>query len=210
MQKKNYQIMLENEILKAEKKEKKPTLLLHACCAPCSSYVLEYLARCFLITVYFYNPNITSREEYDFRLKELKRLVSEADFASDVSVMEGEYCPELFFAAAKGLEKENEGGSRCFNCYMMRLKKTAEKARELSFDCFSTTLSVSPYKNAEKLNEIGGILSDEYSVKYLYSDFKKKNGYKRSVELSQIYKLYRQDYCGCVYSKINREQVKLK
>lgn len=186
----------------------RPTLLLHACCAPCSSYVLEYLSRYFRITLFFYNPNIAPEEEYRFRLDELRRLVREMGLSDDVSVLEGNYEPERFHTLAKGLETLSEGGARCSLCYRLRLSETARVAAEGGFDYFCTTLSISPYKNAAWLNEIGQDEGARYGVKYLVSDFKKKNGYKRSCELSEQYGLYRQDYCGCVYSKEARERQK--
>ena len=184
-----------------KKGKTKPSLLLHVCCAPCSSYVIEYLSEYFNITIYYYNPNISPIQEYNFRLEELSRLLKEMKEAENIEVLPCEYDPETFYEIAKGLEKEKEGGERCFKCYRLRLEKTAEAAKEKSFDYFTTTLSISPYKNAEKLNEIGKELSEKYNVPYLFSDFKKKNGYKRSIELSKEYDLYRQDYCGCIYSK---------
>ena len=186
----------------------RPTLLLHACCAPCSSYVLEYLSRYFRITLFFYNPNIAPEAEYRFRLDELRRLVREMGLADDVSVLEGNYTPERFLALAEGLETLPEGGARCSLCYRLRLSETARVAAEGGFDYFCTTLSISPYKNAAWLNEIGQEEGARYGVTYLVSDFKKKNGYKRSCELSEEYGLYRQDYCGCVYSKAARERQK--
>ena len=184
-----------------KKGKTKPSLLLHVCCAPCSSYVIEYLSKFFNITIYYYNPNISPIQEYNFRLEELSRLLKEMKEAENIEVLPCEYDPETFYEIAKGLEKEKEGGERCFKCYRLRLEKTAEAAKEKGFDYFTTTLSISPYKNAEKLNEIGKELSEKYNVPYLFSDFKKKNGYKRSIELSKEYDLYRQDYCGCIYSK---------
>lgn len=184
-----------------KKGKTKPSLLLHVCCAPCSSYVIEYLSEYFNITIYYYNPNISPIQEYNFRLEELARLLKEMKEAKNIEVLPCEYDPETFYEIAKGLEKEKEGGERCFKCYRLRLEKTAEAAKEKGFDYFTTTLSISPYKNAEKLNEIGKELSKKYNVPYLFSDFKKKNGYKRSIELSKEYDLYRQDYCGCIYSK---------
>lgn len=181
--------------------QKKPKLLLHVCCAPCSSSVIEYLKDSFDITLYFYNPNITSKEEYALRLEELKRLVTEMPAAKGISIIEGEYNPDEFLSLALGLEEEKEGGARCYRCYEKRLMNTAEKAKELGFDLFTTTLSVSPYKNAAKLNEIGLKAAKITETEYLVSDFKKKDGYKRSIELSKEYGLYRQDYCGCIYSK---------
>ena len=200
MNKINYQLILDKEIEAIKASATKPTLLLQACCAPCSSYVLEYLSSIFDITLYFYNPNISPEKEYLFRLDELRRLVGEM---GDVAKVVGaEYEPERFFEMAKGMEELPEGGERCFKCYELRLLETAKAAKDGGFDYFSTTLSISPHKNAEKLNEIGARLSEEYGIKYLFSDFKKRGGYKRSCELSQKYSLYRQDYCGCVYSAI--------
>ncbi len=201
MQKINYQLTLENELKKINSQGVKPSLLLHICCAPCSSYVLEYLSEHFDITLFFYNPNITSENEYNYRIDEAKRLIAEMPLNGKVDFVSGRYDIQEFFTVAKGFENEPEGGERCFRCYELRLRETAENAKKNGFDYFTTTLSISPYKNAEKLNSIGSALSEEYGVKYLYSDFKKKNGYKRSIELSQIYNLYRQDYCGCIYSE---------
>lgn len=201
MSKTNYQLILDNEIKLIRSEGKRPSLLLHICCAPCSSYVLEYLAEFFDITVFFYNPNITSSEEYDYRINEALRLLREMPLNSDVRFIQGRYEPQEFYAVAKGLETAPEGGERCFRCYELRLRETAEYARLNNFDYFTTSLSISPYKNAEKLNSIGSALAEEYGVKYLFSDFKKKNGYKRSIELSAEYSLYRQDFCGCIYSQ---------
>lgn len=179
----------------------KRSLLLHVCCAPCSSSVIEYLSSFFDITLYFFNPNITDREEYDLRIAELKRFIKELPEAKDVSLIEGEYNPQEFFNLTKNFAKDKEGGKRCELCYKLRLFSTAKMAKERGFDLFTTTLSVSPYKNADKLNEIGDAASKMYDTAYLFSDFKKKNGYKRSIELSKQYDLYRQDFCGCIYSK---------
>ncbi len=179
-------------------------LLLHSCCAPCSSYVLEYLRQYFKITVFYYNPNISMEAEYQKRVTEQKRLIdayNQLDSGYSISVIEGDYEPEIFYAAAKGLEQCPEGGERCFACYELRLRKTAELAKELEQDYFTTTLTISPLKNAAKLNEIGESLAQQYQIPWLPSDFKKKNGYKRSIELSAEYDLYRQNYCGCVYSQ---------
>lgn len=195
----NYSNLLENKIAEIKAKGEKPRLLLHACCAPCSSYVLEYLREYFDITLYFYNPNISPEKEYVFRQAELIRLVGEMGLP--ITVVSEKYSPEEFFEVSKGLEKEPEGGERCFKCYRLRLLKTAEYAKKNGFQFFTTTLSISPYKNAEKLNEIGKEISEKFGIDYLYSDFKKKNGYKRSIELSKQYNLYRQDYCGCIFSK---------
>lgn len=183
-----------------------PTLFLHACCAPCSSYVLEYLSEYFQITLFYYNPNIFPEEEYRKRIAEVKRLISELPVKNKVEFQEGKYDPESFFSLAVGHEAEPEGGERCGLCYELRLREAAQLAQQGGFDYFTTTLSISPYKNAQKLNEIGAELEREYSVNYLYSDFKKRNGYRRSIELSTEYNLYRQDYCGCVYSKAQRDR----
>lgn len=178
-----------------------PTLFLHACCAPCSSYVLEYLSQYFEITVFFYNPNIFPQEEYDKRVKEIARLIGAMEFVHPVKLVEGHYDPQEFFEMAKGMEEIPEGGERCFRCYRQRMEESARLAAEGGFDYFTTTLSISPLKNAAKINEIGEELAQIYHVAHLPSDFKKKNGYKRSIELSHEYDLYRQNYCGCVYSK---------
>ena len=186
-------------------------LFLHSCCAPCSSYVLEYLRNFFRITVFYYNPNISFAEEYKKRVAEQKRLIEAYNCQNDgypIAVVEGDYEPEKFYDLAKGLEECPEGGERCFLCYEMRLRKTAELARAGAYDYFATTLTISPLKNAKKLNEIGEQLAKEYGISWLVSDFKKKNGYKRSIELSAQYDLYRQDYCGCIYSKQEREKCK--
>ncbi len=210
LQKVNYQLMLENEIAKIQSDGTKPSLLLHACCAPCSSYVLEYLSQYFNITLFYYNPNISPEKEYRFRVDEVKRLISQMPCATAVFFIESDYEPDKFYEIAKGSELEDEGGSRCFRCYRLRLEKTAEYADVHGFDYFTTTLSISPYKNAEKLNTIGAELSEKYNTQYLYSDFKKKNGYKRSIELSNEYELYRQNYCGCEFSKLAAERNKNK
>lgn len=195
----NYQLKME-EIIK-ENINKTPTLLLHSCCGPCSSYVLEYLTNYFKITILYYNPNISPYDEYKKRLEEQVRLINNLPVKNKVDLLECDYDNIEFEKIVKGLENEKEGGSRCHKCYRLRLEKTAKLAKENNFDYFSTTLTVSPYKNSKVLNEIGKSLSELYNVKYLYSDFKKKEGYKRSIELSRIYNLYRQDYCGCIYSK---------
>ena len=188
-----------DEIIEKEKNNN-PTLLLHACCAPCSSYVLEYLSKYFNITIFYYNPNISPYDEYKKRIIEVEKLIKKMSL-DNVKLIEADYDNDEFMKFAEPMKDEKEGGPRCFKCYELRLRKTAEFAKENGFDYFTTTLSISPYKNAQKLNEIGEELSKEYNVKYLYADFKKKNGYKRSIELSKIYDLYRQDYCGCIYSK---------
>lgn len=178
-----------------------PTLLIHACCAPCSSYVLEYLSQYFKIIILYYNPNITDSDEYSYRLAEEARLISELPHKNEITLIEGDYDPDCFFDAVKGFEKEREGGKRCEICFELRLREAARVCKEKCADYFLTTLTISPLKNAEKINEIGERLADEYGVKYLPSDFKKKNGYKRSIELSREYNLYRQNYCGCVFSR---------
>jgi len=206
MQNRNYQKELEKLIEKQQRDGEKPSLLLHSCCAPCSSYVLEYLAPYFNICDFYYNPNISPKKEYEDRKEELVRLIREMRFSAEVTFLEGTYQPEEFFAMAKGLEDLPEGGERCFKCYEMRLRESAKIAKERGTEYFATTLTISPLKNAQKLNEIGERLAEEYGVKYLPSDFKKKNGYKRSVELSAQYELYRQNYCGCVFSKLQAER----
>lgn len=193
----NYSIELE-KIIKSNC-DKKPSLLLHACCAPCSSYVLEYLNSHFNITLFFYNPNIYPKDEYQKRLDELKRLVREMEL--DIKIIEADYEPNEFFEISKGLEKLPERSERCKKCYRLRLEKAAAQAQKGRYDYFCTTLSISPHKNAEWINEIGNELSDAYGIPFLPSDFKKKNGYIRSIELSRKYNLYRQNFCGCVFSK---------
>lgn len=188
-----------------------PRLLLHSCCAPCSSYCLEYLCKYFAITVFYYNPNISAQTEYRKRVEEQKRLIAcynKEGKGYPIEVVEGLYEPFSFFEMAKGYETCPEGGERCFRCFDLRLRETAIRAKESSYDYFATTLTISPLKNAQKINEIGMKLAEEYGVKWLPSDFKKKNGYKRSIELSAEYNLYRQDYCGCAYSKAEREAQK--
>lgn len=199
--KQNYQKILDETLAYLTEQESVPTLLLHACCAPCSSYVLEYLSNYFYITVFYYNPNISPREEYEKRVEELRRFVRELPAKNKITFLEGRYEPERFYEIARGFETVPEGGERCFRCYRLRLLEAVCQAKAGGFDYFTTTLSISPLKNAEKLNCIGKELSEQYGMPYLYSDFKKKNGYKRSVELSQEYHLYRQDFCGCVYSR---------
>lgn len=200
----NYQKELDKLINHLQKEEKVPTLLLHSCCAPCSSYVLEYLSSYFKITVLYYNPNIYPESEYSKRIIEQQTLIGEMNTKYPVQFIAGSYDKEKFYEMAKGLEEVKEGGVRCFKCYELRLRETAEIAKEGGYDYFTTTLSISPLKNAAKLNEIGLKLAEEYGVSYLTSDFKKKNGYKRSVELSAQYGLYRQDYCGCEFSMRQR------
>lgn len=181
--------------------EQKPHLFLHACCAPCSSYVLEYLTQYFRITLFFYNPNITPDSEYTKRVNELKRFLSDAGYADRVTLIEGDYDPNVFFSAVRGMEDLPERGERCRVCYRLRMTEAARMAADCGADYFTTTLSISPHKNAEWINEIGQELEAEYHVTHLPSDFKKKNGYLRSISLSEEYHLYRQNYCGCVFSK---------
>lgn len=205
MNARNYQKELDKLIEKLVKDGEAPRhLVLHSCCAPCSSYCLEYLSQYFHITVFYYNPNITLEPEYRHRVEEQKKLIGAYNKKGDkypIKVIEGDYEPILFLELSKGLEDCPEGGERCFKCYRLRLEKTAQLAKELKADYFATTLTISPLKNAQKLNEIGEELGSVHGVLWLPSDFKKKNGYKRSVELSQEYDLYRQDYCGCGFSK---------
>ncbi len=198
----NYDLEMTHQIDALKKKEK---LLLHACCAPCSSAVLERISKYFDITILYYNPNITEEKEYNKRLEEIKTFVKKLNL-DNVTVLPGRYNPEEFFDIATGLEEEKERGKRCFKCYKLRLEETARQAEKLGFTYFTTTLSISPYKNSKWLNEIGEELNKVYNSTYLYADFKKKNGYKRSIELSKKFNLYRQDYCGCIYSKKEREQ----
>lgn len=203
--KENYQRKME-QIIEKLPKDHIPTLLLHACCAPCSSYVLGTLSSYFKITLVYYNPNIYPGTEYEKRLEEVRRLIEKLPCKYSISLLEVEYDPKTFDEISKGLEKESEGGIRCHKCYYLRMEKTASLAKLHHFDYFTTTLSISPYKNAEVLNRIGEVLQEKYQVNYLYADFKKKEGYKRSIELSKVYQLYRQDYCGCKYSLIVKEE----
>lgn len=209
-QKVNYQKELDKLILELKKEEKVPRLLLHSCCAPCSSYVLEYLSQYFEVTVFYYNPNIYPESEYTKRVLEQQKLISEMRFKYPVTFIAGNYDSEKFYNMARGLENVKEGGERCFKCYELRLREAAKIAKNGEYDFFTTTLSISPLKNAQKLNEIGMLLAEEYGIEYLLSDFKKKNGYKRSVELSEQYGLYRQDYCGCVFSMKERKEAENK
>ena len=206
----NYQKELDKLIVKLEKEGEVPTLLLHSCCAPCSSYVLEYLSKYFKITVFYYNPNIYPESEYTKRILEQQMLIDDMETKFPVAFIAGSYEKEKFYKMAEGLEYVREGGERCFKCYALRLEESAKIAKEGGFDYFTTTLSISPMKNSEKLNQIGNEIGEKYGVKYLQSDFKKKNGYKRSIELSKEFGLYRQDYCGCVFSKREREESKRK
>ena len=200
MNQRNYQKELDRILAECQAEAKVPRLFLHSCCAPCSSYVLEYLSQYFEITVYYYNPNIFPAEEYEKRVEEERKLIEAMNFVHPVDLIAASYEPESFYQIAKGYEKEPEGGERCVRCYELRLREAARLAASLGYDYFTTTLTISPLKRADKLNEIGERLAEEYGVACLPSDFKKRNGYKRSIELSKEYGLYRQDYCGCVYS----------
>lgn len=204
--KNNYQIEMEKIINMEQSNNNIPRLLLHSCCAPCSSYVLEILSSYFYITILYYNPNIYPEEEYIRRKNEEKRFIEEYPSKYKVEMLDCDYDGDSFFEIAKGLEDLREGDKRCYLCYQLRLDKTACLASSKNFDYFSTTLSISPYKNSDWLNEIGYVLEKKYGVNYLSADFKKKNGYHRSIELSNKYNLYRQDYCGCIYSKVERDK----
>ncbi len=212
MNKRNYQKELDKIIESLPKEGIPKKLFLHSCCAPCSSYVLEYLSIYFQITVFYYNPNITASAEYFKRVEEQKRLIeiyNKQGGRLPIAVVEGDYKPQVFLEMAKGLEECPEGGERCFQCYELRLQETARRAVEYQADYFATTLTISPLKNAQKLNEIGEVLAEQYEIAWLPSDFKKKEGYKRSIELSAEYGLYRQDYCGCAFSKAERDRQKV-
>ena len=208
MNKINYQKELDNLIDTINKEGRVPSLLLHSCCGPCSSYCIEYLSEFFNITVFYYNPNIYPDEEYYIRVKEQQKFIKEFPAKHKVSFIEGDYDKNSFYEIARGLENEPERGARCLKCYDLRLRRTADVAKEKGFDFFTTTLTISPMKDSQVLNEIGINISNELGVKWLPSDFKKKNGYKRSTELSKEYDMYRQDYCGCVYSYRERQMAK--
>lgn len=208
----NYQLITDSIIAEQIVNKTRPKLLLHSCCAPCSSYVLEYLSQYFDITVFYYNPNIFPYEEYKTRLAEQQSLIATYNENNTIlsennpiKLIEGDYDYNNFKTKIIGLESEKEGGQRCHICYELRLNETAKKARENNFDYYTTTLTVSPYKNAKFLNELGSKYAEIYQIKYLFSDFKKRNGYLRSIELSKIHNLYRQDYCGCECSQINTQ-----
>lgn len=204
----NYAKELEQLIQKLQQEGRVPRLLLHACCAPCSSAVLEYLSQYFAITLLYYNPNIAPLEEYQKREAELRRLVSQMKFTHPVELLPCQYDGQAFVQAARGLEGEPEGGKRCEACFRLRLRYAAQEAARLRFDYYTTTLSISPMKNAPLLNQLGEEIGREFGVAHLPSDFKKKDGYKRSVQLSKEYDLYRQDYCGCAFSKAQRQREK--
>ncbi|MDO5124659.1 MAG: epoxyqueuosine reductase QueH [Eubacteriales bacterium] len=201
MNKRNYQKEMDSLLENLKTEGRTPTLLLHSCCAPCSSYPLQYLTEYFNIAVLYYNPNISTREEYLLRLSEQRRLIGEMPKANPIALIEGEYTPEEFYAVAKGLEDSAERGPRCHECYRLRLSRAAKTAREVGADYFATTLTLSPLKDANVINEIGESVAEQEGVEYLCSDFKKKEGYKKSIELSMEYNLYRQNFCGCIFSK---------
>lgn len=211
----NYQKQLLNKIEQIKKSGDKPKLLLHVCCAPCSSACLDVLKDYFDVTLFFYNPNIHPKEEYYKRDEELKQFAKQLNLENAEKIKTGEICeikiiettydPEEFFSVVKGLEHEKEGGARCKKCFELRLSKTAEKCKQLGFDYFTTTLTLSPYKNSALLNEIGKVMQTRYNTPFLSADFKKHEGYKKSIEYSKKYNLYRQNYCGCVFSKIERD-----
>lgn len=209
--KENYQKILDQNLKEIEGRKNPPSLLLHSCCAPCSSYVLDYLSQYFKITVFYYNPNIYPDREYEFREKEQEKFIEaflkDHPEAHPITFMKAPYEKELYYKEVRGHEKDPEKGARCFLCYEMRLKKTAETAKKGGFDYFTTTLSISPHKDAQKLNAIGKKLAEEYQVSYLFSDFKKKEGFKKSLLLSEKYQIYRQNYCGCLFSyQANQER----
>ena len=208
MPKINYQIEMERELRAIQARGDRPLLALHSCCAPCSSAVLERLNAHFRIALYYYNPNISPESEFRHRVEEQKRLVRQMPLSEDLTVTEGLYEPVRFYALVRGHEEDPEGGERCGVCFEMRLRSTAEFARSIGADYFTTTLSISPLKDAQRLNAIGRALSEEFGVKYLYSDFKKRDGYRRSCALSEEYGLYRQDFCGCAFSRMERERRK--
>lgn len=197
----NYYMLMEKQIEEYTRLDEKKKLLLHCCCAPCSSHCLEVLHQYFDITAYFYNPNITDYNEYIKRYHELSRFINSVYTDKTVDTFLEEHDSQKFLDMAKGMEHLPEKGARCYECYKLRLGRSARYAKENGFDIFTTTLSISPHKNAAWLNEIGEEMSDKYGITYLYSDFKKKNGYKRSIELSEQYGLYRQNFCGCEYSR---------
>lgn len=200
----NYDLKMEDTIKEIKKSGIKKKLLIHSCCGPCSSAVLEYLNNFFKIDIYFYNPNITISYEYEHRIIEQKEMIEKLNY--DMEVIEGTYDPQKdFFSKIKGLENEKEGGKRCYSCYDIRISETAKKAKEEDYDFFTTVLSISPMKNVNYINEIGERYSKEYNIPFLYADFKKKNRYLRSIEISKELDMYRQDYCGCIFSKIERE-----
>ena len=206
----NFQKKTDEYIRNMQERGERGRLLLHSCCAPCSSYCLEYLRQYFDITDFFFNPNITNASEYEKRANELERLISEYNKTEGgiIKYAAGSYSPEAFIEAVKGLENEPEGGLRCVKCFRLRIYETAKYAAENGFDCFTTTLTISPLKNASVLNYLGQEAAKKFGTYFLPSDFKKRGGYQRSIELSREYGLYRQDYCGCVFSKNESERRK--
>lgn len=207
MMKKNYQLEMEKEFARIAEQGIHPRLLLHSCCEPCSSAVLERLTGAFDITVFYYNPNIAPEEEFFHRAEEQKRLIASIPHVGSIDFLCGNYDSERFYRVARGFEAAPEGGERCTRCFTLRLGETARLARKMGFDYFTTTLSISPLKDAQRLNQIGGTLAERFGVQYLFSDFKKKDGYRRSCALSEQYGLYRQDYCGCIFSRREREEM---
>lgn len=207
MNPRNYQKELDRILKDLKRTDRVPHLLLHSCCGPCSSYVLEYLAPFFKITVFYDNPNIQPRAEYEHRLAEQRRVIAHIQAPHGIALVEGDYDPARYAKAVRGLTHLPEGSARCFACYRFRMQSAAELARDLGCDYFTTTLSISPLKDAQRLNQIGGTLAERFGVQYLFSDFKKKDGYRRSYALSEQYGLYRQDYCGCIFSRREREQM---
>ena len=210
MNKINYQKELEKKIDEFQKNNSTPDLLIHSCCAPCSSYVLEYLSEYFHITDFYYNPNIQSKEEYTRRVNEIQRLIEEMPLKNPVEFVEGEYNPKVYTEAIRGLEKEPEGGKRCEVCFRLRLEEAAIEAAKRNIEYFTTTLTISPMKDPTLLNTIGEEVAKKHGVKFLPSEFRKKGGYLRSIQLSKEYDLYRQDYCGCVYSKLEIDRRRAK
>jgi len=204
----NYQIEMERELGRLADAKRRPMLVLHSCCAPCSSAVLERLHEAFELVVYYYNPNISPEAEFRHRAEEQARLICEMPLRDDVRMVEGEYEPQLFYDRVRGHEDDPEGGERCGICFEMRLRKTAEYARSIGAEYFTTTLSISPLKDAQRLNSLGEAIAAEFGLRYLPSDFKKKDGYRRSCVLSEEYGLYRQDFCGCVFSRMERERAR--
>jgi len=202
----NYQLILDQTLEHLSKETKIPSLLLHVCCAPCSSYVLEYLSNYFYITILYYNPNIYPEEEFHKRQQELKQFLKVQPAKYPIKLIETTFDNKPFHQKIKNLEHLGERSPRCYQCYLLRMEEAAKYAKENHFDYFTTVLSISPYKNSEWINEIGYQLEKEYQINYLPADFKKKNGYLRSLELSKKYNLYRQNYCGCIYSKLELEQ----
>ena len=202
----NYQVILDKKLEEITKNNIVPTLLLHVCCAPCSSYVLEYLSNYFKITILYYNPNIYPETEFHKRQNELKEFIQKLNVKHKIELIETTYDSTPFYQTIKSLEHLGERSQRCYACYKLRMEESCKYAKKHNFDYFTTVLSISPYKNSDWINEIGKKLQEQYNINYLEADFKKKNGYQRSIELSKEYNLYRQDYCGCVYSQIEQKE----